>query len=73
MVTPLLLSPRTRASRQMVEMTLAKLVQAVRNATVQFSNVNAATAAGYQPLFSCVSGPDQGAMGMMGNEEWGMG
>ena len=40
----------------------AKLVQAVRNATAQFTNVNAATAAGYQPLFGCVSGPDQGAM-----------
>jgi hypothetical protein len=42
----------------------AKLVQAVRNATAQFANVNAATAAGYQPLFGCVSGPDQGAMGV---------
>ena len=39
-------------------------VQAVRNATAQFTNVNAATAAGYQPLFGCVSGPDQGAMGV---------
>jgi hypothetical protein len=42
----------------------AKLVQTVRNATMQFTNVNAATAAGYQPLFGCVSGPDQGAMGV---------
>lgn len=42
----------------------AKLVQTVRAATVQFINVNAATAAGYQPLFGCVSGPDQGAMGV---------
>ncbi len=42
----------------------AKLVQAVRNATMQYTNVNAATAAGYQPLFGCVSGPDQGAMGI---------
>jgi hypothetical protein len=42
----------------------AKLVQTVRTATAQFTNVNAATAAGYQPLFGCVSGPDQGAMGV---------
>jgi hypothetical protein len=42
----------------------AKLVQAVRNATGQFINVNGAVAAGYQPLFGCVSGPDQGAMGI---------
>jgi hypothetical protein len=42
----------------------AELVQTVRNATLQYKNVNAATAAGYQPLFGCVSGPDQGAMGV---------
>jgi hypothetical protein len=42
----------------------ASLVQAVRTATGQFTNVNAAIAAGYQPLFGCVSGPDQGAMGI---------
>src|SRR5207302_8632643 len=40
----------------------AKLVQLVRNATRQFVNVNAATAAGYQPFLGCVSGPDHGAM-----------
>jgi hypothetical protein len=42
----------------------AKLVQTVRNATQQFTDVNAATAANYQPLFGCVSGPEQGAMGV---------
>ncbi len=42
----------------------AKLVQLVRNATSQFADVNAATAAGYTPLFGCVSGPDHGAMGV---------
>jgi hypothetical protein len=42
----------------------ATLVQAVRDATRQFINVNAATAAGYQPLLGCVSGPDHGAMGV---------
>ena len=41
----------------------ATLVQLVRDATKQFANVNAATAAGYQPFLGCVSGPDHGAMG----------
>jgi hypothetical protein len=41
----------------------AKLVQLVRDATMQFVDVNAATAAGYQPFLGCVSGPDHGAMG----------
>ena len=41
----------------------AKLVQLVRDATKQFVDVNAATAAGYQPFLGCVSGPDNGAMG----------
>jgi hypothetical protein len=42
----------------------AKLVEAVRNATEQFIDVNAATAANYQPFLGCVSGPDHGAMGV---------
>lgn len=42
----------------------AKLVEIVRNATRYFTDVNAATAANYQPLFGCVSGPDHGAMGV---------
>jgi len=41
----------------------AKLVQLVRDGTRQFADVNAATAAGYQPFLGCVSGPDHGAMG----------
>jgi hypothetical protein len=41
----------------------ATLVQLVRDNTKQFANVNAATAAGYQPFLGCVSGPDHGAMG----------
>src|SRR5882724_6467049 len=41
----------------------AKLVELVRDATKQFVDVNAATAAGYQPFLGCVSGPDHGAMG----------
>ncbi|HWZ30636.1 MAG TPA: hypothetical protein VNX18_04855 [Bryobacteraceae bacterium] len=42
----------------------AKLVALVRSATQQFIDVNAATAAGYMPFLGCVSGPDQGAMGV---------
>jgi hypothetical protein len=42
----------------------AKLVQAVRDATTQFIDVNNATAAGYGPFLGCVSGPDHGAMGI---------
>ena len=42
----------------------AKLVQVVRDATQKFIDVNAATAAGYGPLFGCVTGPDRGAMGI---------
>ena len=42
----------------------AKLVQVVRDATRQFIDVNAATAAYYEPLFGCISGPDHGAMGV---------
>ena len=41
----------------------AKLVQLVRDATTPYVDVNAATAAGYQPFLGCVSGPDHGAMG----------
>jgi hypothetical protein len=43
--------------------TPAKLVQLVRDATNQFADVNAATAAGYQPFLGCITGPDHGAMG----------
>jgi hypothetical protein len=42
----------------------ARLVQLVREATQPFLNVNAATAAGYQPYLGCVSGQDHGAMGV---------
>jgi hypothetical protein len=42
----------------------AKLIEIVRDATRYFRDVNAATAANYQPLFGCVSGPDHGAMGV---------
>ena len=42
----------------------AALVQAVREATRQFLDVNNAGPAGYGPAFGCVSGPDHGAMGI---------
>ena len=42
----------------------AKLVEAVRNATRQYMDVNVATRANYQPFLGCVSGPDHGAMGV---------
>ena len=42
----------------------ASLVQAVRDATRQFIDVNAATAAGYGRFLGCVSGPEHGAMGV---------
>jgi hypothetical protein len=42
----------------------ARLVQLVRDATRPFMNVNAGTAAGYQPFLGCVTGPDHGAMGV---------
>ena len=41
-----------------------QLVQAVRDATRQFLDVNAAVGAGYHPVLGCVSGPDHGAMGV---------
>jgi hypothetical protein len=40
------------------------LIQAVRQTTEPFTDVNAAAAAGYGPFLGCVSGPDQGAMGV---------
>jgi hypothetical protein len=41
----------------------AKLVQVVREATRPFLDINVATGLYYEPLFGCVSGPQQGAMG----------
>jgi hypothetical protein len=40
------------------------LVRVVRDATWRFRDVNQAEAEGYQLLFGCVSGPDDGAMGL---------
>jgi hypothetical protein len=41
-----------------------ELVRVVRDATRRFRDVNVAMAEGYQLLFGCVSGPDDGAMGL---------
>lgn len=41
-----------------------ELVSIVREATKRFADVNQAKSEGYQLLFGCVSGPDDGAMGM---------
>lgn len=42
----------------------AELARVVRNATRRFRDVNVAKAEGYQLMFGCVSGPDDGAMGL---------
>jgi hypothetical protein len=42
----------------------ARLVQIVREVTEPFKNPGAATDAGYGPAFGCVSGPQEGAMGV---------
>jgi hypothetical protein len=41
-----------------------ELVRAVRDSTRRFKDVNQAQAEGYQLMFGCVSGPDDGAMGL---------
>lgn len=40
------------------------LIKTVRDATARFQDVSLAKAEGYSLLFGCVSGPDEGAMGM---------
>jgi hypothetical protein len=42
----------------------SNLVQIVRNATQNFHDVDNATAAGYARFLGCVSGPQEGAMGV---------
>ena len=41
-----------------------ELVRVVRESTRRFHDVNQAVAEGYQLAFGCVSGPDDGAMGL---------
>jgi hypothetical protein len=40
------------------------LVDEVRSAIQQFADVRSATGAGYAPFLGCVSGPEEGAMGI---------
>jgi len=42
----------------------ATLVETVRQATIQFKDVSAAEPAGYGLFHGCVSGPEEGAMGI---------
>ncbi len=42
----------------------AELAKVVRDTTRRFRDVNVAVAEGYQLMFGCVSGPDDGAMGL---------
>jgi hypothetical protein len=61
---PLLATDTGGSDSEHAQATPASLVQIVREATEQFVDVNAATAAGYAPAFGCVTGPDMGAMGV---------
>jgi hypothetical protein len=62
--TPLLAVDKTQHATAHSEASPAALVQAVRDATRQFIDVNNATAAGYGPFLGCVTGQDHGAMGI---------
>jgi len=67
LVSGVVMAAQLMASAQVVpthQQSLSKLVQIVREATQQFSEVSAATAAGYAPFLGCVTGPDHGAMGI---------
>lgn len=59
-------SAQAQPEQQRAEELAAKsgFVRDVRHATQAFQDVNAATAAGYVSTRNCVSGPDQGAMGV---------
>jgi hypothetical protein len=55
-------SDRQRASEHRKH--AGELVRVVRESTRRFHDVEQAKAEGYQLLFGCVSGPDDGAMGL---------
>jgi hypothetical protein len=44
--------------------TVTPLVDKVRNATARYTDINAALGEGFLPATPCVSGPDDGAMGV---------
>ena len=58
--TPLIAAAQTAASSNN-DGTLIKIVQ---ESTRQFADVNVAESAGYGRFLGCVTGPDQGAMGI---------
>ena len=55
---------QSHATHVAEEATRASLTQIVREATAPYVDVNMATAAEYFPAFGCVSGPQEGAMGV---------
>ena len=57
-------SDQDREHSPKLQMHGGELVRIVRESTKRFRDVNQAKAEGYQLLFGCVSGPDDGAMGM---------
>jgi hypothetical protein len=59
-----LAAPLVALARGDPQSSQARLVQIVREATQQYSDVNIARAAGYEPAFDSVSGPDHGAIGV---------
>lgn len=52
------------AAAQETDSTEGTLIKIVEQNTRQYENVNVATANGYAPFLGCVTGPDQGAMGI---------
>jgi hypothetical protein len=58
------LASAQQAVQPTAEGNLPNLVKVVRAATKQYLDINNAIAAGYGPLFGCVSGSDHGAMGI---------
>jgi hypothetical protein len=59
-LTAILLSALTAAAIEPA----GALVETVRQATARFQNIEAATAAGYADPLTCVSGPQEGTMGV---------
>jgi hypothetical protein len=62
--TPLLAAEKPSSHAAAHQLSLAPLVNLVREGTKQYINVNNATAAGYGPFLGCVTGTDHGAMGI---------
>jgi hypothetical protein len=63
-IAPLVLACSTVTFAESTTHHHGPLVDAVRRAIREFADVNTAAAAGYQPFLGCVSGPQEGAMGI---------